>query len=89
MEGKEDFLRKIASTTGIQGANVIWSMKHLPPTACDFFVCKDYKIYLPWIYLYNKYNQLHYPRLLIRPVFLLYSSWALDYVFSHQLLAAF
>ena len=42
-EGKEDFLRKIANTSGIQGVSAILDTKLLRLTACDFMVYKDYK----------------------------------------------
>ena len=45
-EGKEDFLRKIANTSGIQGVSAIENMKLLHLTACDFMVYKNYKINL-------------------------------------------
>ena len=45
-EGKEDFLRKIANTSGTQGVSAILDMKVLRLTACDFMVCKDYKNWL-------------------------------------------
>ena len=37
-EGKEDFLRKIANTSGTQGVSAILDMKVLRLTACDFMV---------------------------------------------------
>ena len=42
-EGKEDFLRKIANTSGIQGVSAILDTKLFRLTACDFMVYKDYK----------------------------------------------
>ena len=42
-EGKEDFLRKIANSSGTQGVNAIYNMKLLHHTACDFMVYKDYR----------------------------------------------
>ena len=55
-KGKEDFLRKIANTSVIQGANAIYNMKLLCPTACDFMVHKDYKNWFK-ICLSSMWNQ--------------------------------
>ena len=56
-EGKEDFLRKIANTSGIQGVSAILDTKLFRLTACDFMVYKDYKNQLK-ICLSSMQNQL-------------------------------
>ena len=42
--GKEDFLQKIANTSGIQGVSAISKMNSLHPIECDFMVYKGHKI---------------------------------------------
>ena len=56
-EGKEDFLRKIANSSGTQGVSAIQNMKLLRPMTCDFMAYKDYKSRFK-ICLSSMWNQL-------------------------------
>ena len=60
-EGKEDFLRKIANSSGTQGVNVIQNMRLLHPMVYDFMVHKDYKNQFLKFFLSSMRNQLQDP----------------------------
>ena len=67
-EDKEDFLRKIANTSGIQGVGVISNMKLLHLTTCDFMVCKDYKSTLKIFFPIHQVN-LRIQQLTCSPIY--------------------
>ena len=56
-EGEENFLRKIANTSGTQGVNAILNIRLPHPMACDSMVHKDYRNRFK-ICLSNMWNQL-------------------------------
>ena len=60
-EGKEDFLRKIANSSGTQGVNVIQNMRLLHSMVYDFMVHKDYKNQFLKFFLSSMRNQLQDP----------------------------